>query len=120
NHGLRPDFVFFTGDLVFGAAGGETMEDQYQLVRSFLDAVRTAFDPEIPIRDFFLVPGNHDVDRDEILPEQTEWLRHSDRKLHGILAAMQDGKKQWRAWMDRLVNYRNFLTGYGLLHLTPG
>jgi hypothetical protein len=118
-HSLRPDFVFFTGDLAFGTVGRESMVDQYQLVRSFFDAVRTAFNPEIPLRDLFLVPGNHDVDRDEILPEQTEWLRHPDRQQHEILAAMRDEKKQWRVWMDRLVNYRNFLTSYGLLHLTP-
>lgn len=119
HQGLRPDLIFFTGDLVYGAANGENMADQYQLVRNFLEAVRTAFDPEIPIRDLYLVPGNHDADREEILPEQTVWLRHPDRKLDEILSAMQDKKKQWLRWMDRLGNYRNFLTSYGLLHLAP-
>ncbi len=119
DYGLRPDFVFFTGDVAFGIASRENMADQYELARKFLDAVRTAFVPEIPIRDLYLVPGNHDVDRSEITPDQTEWLRHSDRILPEILSAMRDGKKQWRTWMDRLVNYRTFLTTYGLLHLTP-
>lgn len=118
-YGLRPDFVFFTGDLAFGAVDGETMDDQYQLVRSFLDAVRKAFDPEIPIRNLYLVPGNHDVDRGEITPEQTAWLRMSDRPLAEIQGAMADGKKQWRSWMERLADYRRFLTSYGLLHLAP-
>jgi hypothetical protein len=119
DHGLRPDLVFFTGDAVFGAAGGEKMAHQYQMVRPFLDAVRRAFDPEIPLRDLYLVPGNHDVDRGEITPGETEWLRNPDRKLHDIVAAMRDGTKQWRAWMERLGNYRHFLTSYGLLHLSP-
>ena len=35
-HGLRPDFIFFTGDLAYGAVSGENMADQYQLVRNFL------------------------------------------------------------------------------------
>ncbi len=118
-HGLRPDFVFFTGDLAFGAVDGEIMDDQYQLVRSFLDAVRKAFEPEIPIRNLYLVPGNHDVDRGEITPEQTAWLRMSDRPLAEIQGAMADGKKQWRSWMERLADYRRFLTSYGLLHLAP-
>jgi predicted MPP superfamily phosphohydrolase len=118
DHGLRPNFVFFTGDLAFGAAGIE-MTEQYKLVRDFLEAVRKAFDPEIPIRDLYLVPGNHDIDREEILPEQTEWLRHEHRKLDEIIAVMKDGKKQWRAWMERLENYKNFLVSYGLTHLTP-
>lgn len=117
--GLRPDFIFFTGDLAYGADEKDNMVDQYKLARKFLDAVRTAFKPEIPIRNLYLVPGNHDVDRGEITPDQTEWLRHADRKLPEILNAMRDGKKQWRTWMDRLNNYRNFLTTYGLLHLTP-
>lgn len=117
--GLRPDFIFFTGDVVFGVSEKETMADQYQLARNFLDAVRTAFVPEIPIRDLYIVPGNHDVDRGEVTPDQTDWLRHPDRKLPEIIRAMSDGKKQWRTWLDRLANYRNFLTSYGLLHLTP-
>ena len=118
-HGLQPDFIFFTGDVAYGAVHGESMADQYQLARQFLEAVRTAFKPEISLRDIYLVPGNHDVDREEILPEQTQWLRHKDRKLEEIIAAMQDGKKQWRSWMDRLMSYRNFLTSYGLTHLEP-
>lgn len=119
DYGLRPDLLFFTGDASFGAAGGEKMVDQYQKVRAFLDAVRRAFEPEIPVRDVYLVPGNHDVDRGEITPDQTEWLRNPDRKLAEILTAMRDGKKQWRTWIDRLSHYRNFLTSYGLLHLKP-
>ena len=118
DHGLRPDFVFFTGDLAYGATGIE-MTEQYKLARDFLESVRKAFDPEIPLRDLYLVPGNHDIDREEILPEQTEWLRRDNRKLDEIIAAMRDGKKQWRAWMERLENYRNFLVSYGLTHLTP-
>lgn len=119
NHGLRPDFIFFTGDVAFGAFDGEGMAEQYQLATKFFDAVRTAFTPEIPIRNLYLVPGNHDVDRGEITPDQTEWLRHPDRQLQEIIAAMRDGKKQWQTWMERLVNYRHFLTSYNLLHLTP-
>lgn len=120
DHGLRPDFIFFTGDLAYGAAGIEMME-QYKLVKDLLESVRTAFVPEIPLRDIYLVPGNHDIDREEITPEQTEWLRHEQRKLDDIITAMRDEKKkkQWRTWMDRLQNYKAFLISYGLSHLTP-
>jgi 3',5'-cyclic AMP phosphodiesterase CpdA len=119
DYGLRPDLVFFTGDAAFGAHKTEKMVDQYQKVKAFFDSVRRAFEPEIPIRDLYLIPGNHDVDRGEITPDQTQWLRNPDRKLDEIIAAMRDGKKQWRTWMDRLSAYRNFLTEYGLLHLQP-
>lgn len=116
---LRPDLIFFTGDIAYGAANGERMEDQYARVRTFLDSVRKSFEPELATRDIYIVPGNHDVDRNEITPDQTNWLRHRDRTLPEILHAMRDGKKQWRAWMERLTAYRNFIKAYGLLHLTP-
>jgi len=95
------------------------MEDQYNLAREFLDGVRKAYDPEIPIRNLYLVPGNHDVDRNEINPDQTEWLRHSARTLPEIVNAMSNSQKQWRTWMERLLSYRHFLTSYGLIHLVP-
>jgi hypothetical protein len=119
DYDLRPDLVFFTGDAAFGATTGEKMAHQYQGVRAFLDAIRHAFDPDIPVRDVYFVPGNHDVDRGEITPGETDWLRSPSRALPEILAAMCDGTKQWRAWTERLANYRNFLTMCGLLHLTP-
>lgn len=117
--GLRPDLIFFTGDLAFGSTSGENMDDQYRIARDFLEAIRKAFNPEIPVRNLYLVPGNHDVDREEILPEQTEWLRQPNRTLDEINSVMSHGKKQWRSIMERLSNYRNFLTSYNLLHLRP-
>ncbi|MBD9354970.1 NACHT domain-containing protein [Methylomonas albis] len=119
-HGLCPDLIFFTGDLVFGAVSGESMDDQYQLVRDFLDAIRKAFIPEIPIRSLYLVPGNHDVDRNEITPDQTAWIRQPNLKLDDVITMMRDENKQWQRFMERLLNYRNFLTSYNLLHLLPG
>lgn len=119
DHNLRPDLVFITGDLAFGASAGETMADQYQSVRKLLDAIRTAFTPEIPVRNLYLVPGNHDVDRGEITPDQIEWLRQPGRQLATIVEAMRSNGKQWRQWMERLASYRSFLTSYNLLHLLP-
>lgn len=116
---IRPDLLFFTGDIAFGSANGEKMVEQYQKARAVLDGIRGAFDPAIPVRDLYLVPGNHDIDRHEITPDQTSWLRSRDRNLTEIISAMQEGKKQWRSWIERLQNYRNFLTAYGLLHLRP-
>ena len=116
---LRPDLIFFTGDAAFGAAPGDTMTDQYQQVRKFFDAVRQCFTPEVPLRDLYVVPGNHDVDRAEITPGEMAWLRDRSRTLSDITSAMRDTTKQWRTWMDRLGHYRTFLTTCGLLHLEP-
>src|SRR5688572_824705 len=54
-HGIRPNFVVFTGDCAFGTVPGESMTQQYQQARQFFDGVRQAFNPEIPIRDLYLV-----------------------------------------------------------------
>src|SRR5262245_6637564 len=62
-YSLRPDLIFFTGDLVFGNVSDYPIDRQYQDGARFLDAVRNAFDPAIPKTRVFLVPGNHDVDR---------------------------------------------------------
>lgn len=117
--GLRPDFIFFTGDAAFGSVKNDTMQSQYQKVREFFDQVRKAFEPEIPLRSLYLVPGNHDVDRNSVLPGEQEWLRHEKREIAAILAPMQDNTRQWQAWMDRLGFYRHFVASYGLGHLAP-
>lgn len=59
---LSPDFVFVTGDI---ACTG--LEAEYvQAERFFSEVARvTATDPK---RSWFLVPGNHDVDRAQIKP----------------------------------------------------
>src|SRR5438046_3156552 len=62
-HGLRPDLVFFTGDVVYGEIGpdrGFTMREQFDGAAEFLDRIRLAFDREIPRENVFIVPGNHD------------------------------------------------------------
>ncbi len=124
-HGLRPDLVFFTGDAAFGeiAAFGkigtqaeETIAGQLEYFAKFLREVRTAFVPEVEIGNVFLVPGNHDVNRDMVSPDQTDWL---DRRqaIAPVEALIQQGKIQWRRYLERLGDYRDFLKRHGLNHL---
>jgi predicted MPP superfamily phosphohydrolase len=117
---LRPDLIFFTGDAAFGQLGespGNSLQDQYKIVQQFLDEVREAFRPALKPRDIYLVPGNHDVNRDDIDETQTAWLRDPKRTLDEILAMMQAGKTQWRRFMERLEDYELFLTTNGYSHL---
>lgn len=93
---LRPDMIFFTGDAAFGYLGDNSMQDQYKVVQEFLDEVRAAFRPALTIRDTYLVPGNHDVNREDIDETQTAWLRDPRRNLMEIITMMQAGKAQWR------------------------
>jgi predicted phosphodiesterase len=55
--GRRPDLIFTTGDV---AHGGK--REEYKLATTFFDALLKAAGLER--RQLFVVPGNHDVDRD--------------------------------------------------------
>jgi len=76
-HDLRPDLIFFTGDAAFGHISnerGEAISDQFREADDFLTAVRETFDPAVPKRNLFLVPGNRDVNRTLITSMDTDWL----------------------------------------------
>ena len=118
DHGLRPDLVFFTGDAAFGHLGAEpgaSIEEQLRVAGAFLSDVRGAFQPAVPLADLFLVPGNHDVDRREVLESQTEWL---DRQpLDRVERLIREGGREWQSLMRRLGPYLAFLQGHDLGHL---
>ncbi|MCP4659791.1 MAG: metallophosphoesterase, partial [bacterium] len=119
DHDLRPDLLFFTGDATFGEIGSareQTVAGQLEYFAKFLRAVRTAFAPEIELANVFLVPGNHDVNREMVSDDQTEWLDRQE-EIDPVVALMQKGKIQWRRYMDRLGDYRAFLKRHGLKHL---
>lgn len=118
-HGVRPDLIFFTGDAANGQrrdAPGHRMSDQFAGAHGFLSRVREAFTPFVPQENLFLVPGNHDVNRGEVSPEQTEWL-DGDRSADEVLGLIKDTPKQWRRYMERLDDYLLFLKEHGYEHL---
>ena len=118
-HGLRPDLIFFTGDAAFGNIGsgpGEKLAEQFGEVAGFLEKVRTVFEPEVPRENIFLVPGNHDVARDLVTPDQTEWL-DSKANADRVADLISAGGVQWRRYMERLEEYRKFLEANGYSHL---
>ena len=114
-----PDAIFFTGDLAFGTNVGDTMTEQYASAKAFLEAVRQAFNPPVPLRNIYLIPGNHDVDRGEISEGELTWLRDGKRTRNEIINHAEGVTKSWRIWMLRFESYRAFLRNYGLLHLKP-
>jgi len=60
-HGLNPDVVFFTGDLAFSG-----QKEQYAQVGKWLDEVLDACSLPGQRNRLFIVPGNHDVNRNAI------------------------------------------------------
>lgn len=118
NHRLKPDLIFFTGDVAFGNIGvgpGKTMKDQFREAHLFLDRLRKVYRPAIPRNRVFLVPGNHDVNRHKIHESLTSWLDNQNNQ-DKIYSLIRDGGFQWQPYMKRLSDYKNFLHD-GYTHL---
>lgn len=123
-HNLYPDLVFFTGDIAFGHIGsssGLSLKDQYKKATEFLERVREIF-PKILVPNIFIVPGNHDVNRTQILKSQTEWLeslRNNKQKDGRIIInkLIDDNDVEWKTFMKRLNDYEDFLLSSGYKHL---
>jgi hypothetical protein len=58
---LEPDAVFFTGDAAFSG-----QKEQYDLVSKWFDDILDACGLSGRRDRLFVVPGNHDVNRDEV------------------------------------------------------
>lgn len=58
---IIPDFIFFTGDLVFS---GNKLSDFREAHNLLIQPILDEFD--IPIKNLFYCPGNHDVDRSKV------------------------------------------------------
>jgi len=113
--GSPPDLIFFTGDLAFGNAE-DGLEAQYAGAGKFLDAVRNAFSREIPKDRVFIVPGNHDVDRNAVTDMETMWLDMTDDE-NKITEMIRKAGQQWENCFRRLHSYREFLKTNGYDHL---
>ncbi len=69
NEIARPDLVFCTGDIAFGETRAETLAAQYESAKDFFSrllAVCGSKGAPLPVSRIFVVPGNHDVNRDEV------------------------------------------------------
>ena len=119
DHGLIPQVMFFTGDAAFGNIGNvpeSTLTEQFDGVHEVLEAVRTAFSTAVPKENIFIVPGNHDVDREEVTPDQTSWLA-AQTQAKTVNDLIQKGDRQWQRFVDRLAAYRDFLVRHKYSHL---
>ena len=113
-HELRPDLLIFTGDAAFAGRA-----DEFDTAGRFFEEVRDACGVER--ENVFLVPGNHDVDRSVIDPEDTAWLDGRRKSwdsdaVHDMLRQGEGGER-WRRVVARLAAYREFLQRAGYDHL---
>ncbi|HLP61519.1 MAG TPA: metallophosphoesterase [Candidatus Deferrimicrobium sp.] len=123
---LTPDMIFFTGDVVFGDLGkenGKQIVEQFTDAAEFFDKIRTSFSPEIPKERVFIVPGNHDVNRNKISRplhqafdgQMTGDYREIEKKLDCLIS--DTGNDDWKGFIRRLKEYRQFLQFNGYTHL---
>ncbi len=114
-HGLTPDLIFFTGDAAFGKVGNEGMAGQYALAHEFFQGVRKAFRVEVPIERFFIVPGNHDVNRKKVGSAITSWLDSQSDPV--VISKMMATKNdEWKLCAKRQKDYSVFLREQGYPH----
>jgi len=66
---IEPDFVIFSGDLVYAGSSGEDFDSARKF---FIDQLMTQLNLELD--RFFLAPGNHDIDVGEVvLDDDQKW-----------------------------------------------
>ncbi|NQZ07151.1 MAG: metallophosphoesterase [Algicola sp.] len=115
---LKPDFVTCTGDIAFGEIKEGAMEGQYRLAEVFFDDVLALCGDDKPLAKdrLFLVPGNHDVNRDEINSFAQEHSKQlaatSEKHIENINKDFAGFKKVTRDAMDRLRPYSEFIERY--------
>lgn len=120
NYNLYPDLIFFTGDLVYSCTES-TLESQYKEAQEFLDKILRTFSIKSN-NNVFIVPGNHDVNRASITPDQTFWLDEQVKKNRieassNVNTMIQKNTPQFQKYMERLNKYKKFLEVNDYKHL---
>jgi predicted MPP superfamily phosphohydrolase len=120
HYDLHPDFIVFTGDAVFGhlPTQGFNIAEQFKDAERFFSRVRESFISPVPKNRFFIVPGNHDIDRNMVTDDQIQWLLTQGNQ-DAITAMIHSGNRQWQRAMERLNSYKDFLENEEYFHLLP-
>ena len=111
-----PHFVIFSGDAAYGTHPDRPLNEQYGQFKFFLERVLSATGRDLQDTPFFMVPGNHDVDRNVVDATQTEWLnrrRQNPEASKEIGEEMRLGSKSplWTRFLDRLRPWATFVEG---------
>lgn len=119
NPQLRPDLVFCTGDIAFGETGASPLVDQYVAARSFFNELLAACGPEkspLSIDRLFMVPGNHDVNRQRINKDAQTSLTFKSKDSHAhadeINQRIDRVTTEFDEALTRLDEYQNFISDF--------
>jgi len=104
------DIVILTGDIANSGAAKE----YESFTNFFLDPLRKL--PGLVNAQFFVVPGNHDVDCDEVLP--ISWDGIKDRQSI-FFSEDEDGRRLRKSRSPGFVHFSDFCVRNGLLGTRP-
>ena len=98
-----PQAIMVTGDVAF--SGGVRAPDEYNNAAAFLGRLITQLD--ISPDQVYIVPGNHDVQRDVARP-LVDRVRENDKELDVLMRSPVDQKE----FLTRQSNYISFADGF--------
>ena len=101
---------------------GWSITDQFEEAWLLFEEIREIFEPAIEPENLFIVPGNHDINRSQILEPISKWLHGLigegwEKSEDRVTAMIQKSDNEWQECMKRLVDYRKFLQDAGYDHL---
>lgn len=84
NNNITCDYIFFTGDLRYAPAG-EFDKDTEKYLKELCEAVG------VEVNNLFIVPGNHDIDRDDVRRKQASgMLLESKENYNSKIGVIKD------------------------------
>ena len=99
---MLPDLILITGDI---AHGGKL--EEYDAARKFLDQLRET--TGVPAERIFMVPGNHDVNRDLCEPSYMRDATEGRERVENLWNSKSTGLA---FFANRLSAYRSFAAGW--------
>lgn len=115
----RPDLVFCTGDIAFGATGAEDLAKQYASAQTFFtELLKVCGTPgkPLPVSRLFVVPGNHDINRNEVDEDAQAALvalaKDSRNQVARINSRLETRPTPFVNAMKRLAAYADFVKAF--------
>lgn len=105
-HDLSPHLIFVTGDIMFGKNDNcGTFTKQYEKAEEFLK--KLMYTCNVKLKKLFLVPGNHDVNKNNIKQPETLYLKALDERA--MVSMLESKNTEWTRIIKRLDKYKSFL-----------
>lgn len=117
NEAPWPDVIFCTGDIAFGESRASSLASQYDDAKSFFENLLLVCGRDstpLPKDRLFVVPGNHDVNRDSIdVDAQTKmigWAANAEKYVNIINQGIDERSKEFVDAVKRLNEYGQFVS----------